>query len=140
MSPSFPPSLLWCHSPGAHNLLCLSCCAFRLHAVAAPPSKQPDSGIPVMSCTPHVPIIPSFLPSTLRHNSCHGRICLGLSRQQYTTKQTKNRLVSCTEFLDNKRHNLPNLLQSSSLHDLTTRSRSIVWLPYLAAPPTPRPC
>ena len=131
---SFLLSIFWCHSPSVRSLLCLSLCASCLHVLAAPHCKQLESGIPVMSYTPHVPIITSFSPSIFQQHSCHARICLGLSRQQYTTKQTKNRLVSYTKFFYTNRHNLPNLLHPLQLHDLTARPHSTVRLLDLPAP------
>ena len=101
--PSFMPSIFRCHSLGDCNS-CLSHCASRLHVLVAP-HKQPGSNILVMSCTPHVTLIPSFPPSLFWQQSCRGRIWLDLSRQQCTVKQPKNSIVSYTKCLYNTRHN-----------------------------------
>ena len=62
--PVFPTSIFLCHSPSPHILLRLS-----PRVPVAPHYKQPVSNIPVVSCTPHVALIPSFLtlhlPTTL---------------------------------------------------------------------------
>ena len=86
----------------------------------------------------HVPVIPSFSPSIFQQHSCCARICLGLSRQQYTAKQTKNGLVSYTNFgtiIDTTYLTCCSHSSSTTtLYDLAPQSGSI-----LLPPLTPRP-
>ena len=72
---SFPPSIFWCESPDAYSLLCLSPCTSHFHVLAAPQCKQPMSGIPVMSYTPHVPIIQSSYPQSLGVTQLAPTVC-----------------------------------------------------------------